>query len=84
MVSQAGILHLGDSLPSSGAQGAGLGQRSRSAALGRGTERKVTFRRTKQAMEDLAMEPNKSSAQICEQGCPPHRCVSRDVLRTDV
>jgi len=71
VVSQAGILHLGDCLPSSGAQGAGLGQRSRSAALGRGTEKKVTFRRTKQAMEYLAMEPNKSlsSAHICEQGC---------------
>lgn len=40
----------------------GLGQRSRSAELERGTEREGTLRRAKQAVEgDLTMEPEQES-----------------------
>lgn len=70
-LAKAGILQPGD-LPTGQGHGAGVGQRNRTAALGRGTERKGTLRRTRQAMEgDLKMEPGRV--------CPLHRHMSRDV-----
>ena len=56
-VSKAGTLQLGDSPY----QCSALGQRSQCATLGRGSEREGTLRRTKEAKEDLTMEPKQES-----------------------